>query len=185
MPPVLDVSMKAGQAPEPEVIVREAEAADARAVLKYLDEVAGETDFLDFGPGELGMTEEEETQFLDEKRRAPDSLFLIAWVGDEVAGTLGFNSGHRPRRRHAGEFGISVRKGFWRMQIGSLLLDTLVAWARSGGVVTKIDLQVRADNEPAISLYESKGFEREGRIQNAIRLNGKYYDTLCMGLILD
>ncbi|RKX33665.1 MAG: N-acetyltransferase [Verrucomicrobia bacterium] len=177
--------MKTSRGSEPEVTVREAEAADAKAVLEYINEVAGETDFLDFGRGELGMTEEEEADFLDEKRQSANSLFLIAWVGDEIVGTLGFNSGHRPRRCHAGEFGISVRKHYWRMQIGSLLLDSLFAWARSGGVVTKINLQARADNERAIALYERKGFEREGRIQNAIRVDGKYHDTLCMGLIID
>jgi RimJ/RimL family protein N-acetyltransferase len=170
---------------EPEVTVREAEATDAKACLVFLDHVAAETDFLDFGPGELGMTEEEEVEFLEKKRQSDHDLLLIARVGDQVAGTLGFNSGDKPRRRHAGEFGISVRKRFWGMGVGSLLLDSLIDWARRGGLVTKINLQVRADNERAISLYERKGFEREGRIVNAIRLDGKYYDALCMGLMLD
>jgi RimJ/RimL family protein N-acetyltransferase len=170
---------------EPEVNVREAEAADAKAVLAYIDEVSGETDFLDFGRGEIGMTETDEAEFLDRKRKSADSLFLIASIGDEVAGTLGFNAGHRSRRRHAGEFGISVRKRFWGMGVGSLLLDSLVDWARRGKVVTKINLQVRADNDRAIALYERKGFEREGRILNAIRLDGKYFDPLCLGLIIN
>lgn len=177
--------MKEPHETEPEMFVREGEATDARAVLAFLDEVSGETDFLDFGPGELGMTEDEEAEFLEKKRQSPRDLLLIAWIGDEVAGTLGCNSGDKPRRRHAGEFGISVRRRFWGMGVGSLLLDTLIDWARRGGVVTKINLQVRIDNERAIRLYEHKGFEREGRIQNAIRLDGKFYDTLCMGLIID
>ncbi len=177
--------MKSDSVIEPEVIIREGEAEDAKAVLAFLDEVAGETDYLDFGRGELGMTEEEEVEFLEKKRQSAHDLLLIAWIDDEVAGTLGFNSGHRPRRRHAGEFGISVRKRFWGMGVGSLLVDTLVDWARRGNVVTKINLQVRADNGRAIGLYERKGFEREGRILNAIRLDGKTFDALCLGLNID
>lgn len=176
--------MKTSRGSEPEVTVREAEAADAPALLNYIEEVAAETDFLTFGAGEFSLTHEEETEFLENCRASTNEIYLIAWIGDAIAGTLSFSGGNRRRTRHTGEFGMTVRRRFWEQGIGSLLLDTLIAWARSGGVVTKINLQVRADNERAIGLYEQKGFEREGRILNAIRLGGISHDSLCMGLII-
>ena len=169
---------------EPEVNIREAEAVDAPSLLEYIEEAAAETDFLTFGAGEFSLTHEEESEFLENCRESINEIYLIAWIGDAIAGTLSFTGGNHKRTRHTGEFGMTVRKQFWGQGVGSLLLDTLIAWARSGGVVTKINLQVRADNERAISLYELKGFEREGRILNSILLGGKYHDSLCMGLFL-
>ncbi len=169
----------------PDVIIREAEAGDAPALLAYIDEIAGETEYLGFGRGEFDMTEEEEFKFLEEKREAPNSLFLLALIGEEIVGELGYSGGHRKRTRHTGELGITVRKRCWGMGIGSMLLDNLMVWARGTEIVTKLDLLVRTDNERAIQLYERKGFEREGRIRRAIRIDGRYHDALCMGLILD
>ena len=52
--------------------------------------------------------------------------------------------------------------------IGRGLLDRLLAFA-SGGVVF---LEVRTDNEPAIGLYESVGFERMGLRKRYYRVSG-------------
>lgn len=46
--------------------------------------------------------------------------------------------------------------------LGRALLDALVAEAGSRGC-TQLFLEVRDDNAPAIALYESAGFERQGR----------------------
>ena len=165
-------------------MIREAEPEDAAALLAYIDETAGETDFLGFGRGEFDLTEEKEADYLREQRDSRNSLYLLAFVGDEIAGTLSFSGGARRRNRHTGEFGLTVRRRHWGRGIGSLLLDALIAWARSSGIVTKLDLLVRADNERAIGPYERKGFEREGRIRQAVRIDGIAHDALYMGLVL-
>ena len=48
-----------------------------------------------------------------------------------------------------------------RRGVGRALLEQAVAWAESAGV-RKLELHVFPWNEPAIALYESFGFEREG-----------------------
>jgi len=42
------------------LVIREAAAEDARALLTYVEAVSGESDFLSFGPGEFELTEAEE-----------------------------------------------------------------------------------------------------------------------------
>jgi RimJ/RimL family protein N-acetyltransferase len=42
---------------------------------------------------------------------------------------------------------------------------------------------VRADNLRAISLYQRAGFETEGVLHDAARVDGKYYDLFLMSLI--
>jgi RimJ/RimL family protein N-acetyltransferase len=41
--------------------------------------------------------------------------------------------------------------------------------------MTRIELQVRADNGRAIRLYERMGVEREGTLRRAMRFDGAYY----------
>jgi RimJ/RimL family protein N-acetyltransferase len=79
---------------------------------------------------------------------------------------------------------MSVRKQYWGLGIGSLMLDTLIEWARSTQIVKKINLRVRTDNQRAILLYERKGFVMEGTIRKEIFLDGKYFDHHWMGLEL-
>ena len=43
-------------------------------------------------------------------------------------------------------------------------------------------LFVHEDNARAQGLYLSRGFEREGRVRNAVRIDGKYYDQVMMGM---
>ncbi|MFH1927275.1 MAG: GNAT family protein [Chloroflexota bacterium] len=68
--------------------------------------------------------------------------------------------------------------------MGSLMLDTLIDWAKDTGIIKKINLRVRTDNQRAIQLYEGKGFVREGTIRMEMFLDGKYYDHHWMGLVL-
>ena len=100
------------------------------------------------------------------------------------AKTLNFAAGKRPRTQHTGEFGMSVRRDDWGLGIGSRLLDALINWARSSGIVTKINLRVRTDNERAMALYRAKGFILEGTISRDLCVNGRYYDHDWMGLEL-
>ena len=166
------------------LLIREAEAEDAGALIIHVNSVGGESDYLTLGPGEFELTEREEAEFLRACRVSENQVYLLALVGDEIVGTLNFSAGHRSRVRHSGELGMSVRKAYWGLGVGSSLLDTLLDWARQTGTIKKINLRVRADNHRAILLYERKGFVREGIIRKEILLDGAYYDLEWMGLVL-
>ncbi len=163
------------------LVVREAETTDAKKLLDFINRVAGETDYLSFGAGEFELTEAEEADFLERCRAADNQVYLVALVENEFVGTLHFAAGRRPRVRHVGEFGMSVSKTYWGRGVGSLLLDTLLTWAEHSGVVTKINLRVRADNHRAVALYERKDFVIEGTLTKEMFINGRYYDLLAMG----
>lgn len=166
------------------LLIRQAKAQDAQAVLDYIEAISAESDFLSFGPGEFELTEAEEEDVLRQYCHSDSQLYLLGLVDDTIVATLTFSAGRRPRVRHSGEFGISVRKRYWRLGIGSLMLDTLIDWARGTEIVKKINLQVRTDNRRAIALYKRKGFAIEGTIRKAIFLNGQYFDHHWMGLEL-
>lgn len=166
------------------LLIREAGAEDARAVLDYVEDISGESNFLSFGPGEFELTEAEEAAALREYRDSDNRLYIIGLVDGIIVATLSFSAGRRPRVRHSGEFGMSVRKRYWGLGIGSAMLDALIDWARGTGIVRKINLRVRTDNRRAIALYRRKGFVVEGRIRREIFLDGEYFDHYWMGLEL-
>jgi RimJ/RimL family protein N-acetyltransferase len=166
------------------LLVREAVAEDAGAILQYIEAISGESDYLSFGRGEFKLSESEERRVLLDYQRSDNNLYALGLLDDEIVGSLSFSAGSRPRIKHTGEFGMSVRKEYWGLGIGSALIDTLVDWARATRIIFKINLRVRTDNQRAIQLYERKGFVREGTISKEILLDGKYYDHHWMGLEL-
>jgi len=160
--------------------IRSAEPHDAPLFLDYLQGVAGETDNLSFGP-EDNVEFPHEELFIADAAQAPRSLFLLAFVGNELVGSISFSCGKRPKLSRSGDFGLSVRKAWWGRHIASALLQTLLDWAPTVGVV-KVNLQVRADNARAIALYERFGFVREALLREQLRVKGTYHDLLWMGL---
>ena len=164
--------------------IREARAADAKALIDYLDNVSGETNFLTFGAGEFDLGEAEEAAFLEMCHTDEGQLYLVAVAENRIVATLHFAAGRRARVRHSGEFGMSVSRGYWGEGIGSALIDALVAWAKQTFFVKKINLRVRENNERARHLYEFKGFKPEGTLTNEMYVDGKYYDLVAMGLSL-
>jgi RimJ/RimL family protein N-acetyltransferase len=168
-----------------QLTLRPAEQDDAERLLVYVNQIAGESENITFGPGEFTMSVEEERAFLLVNAESPNSLYLIAEIAGEIAGTLTFSVGKRPRLQHAGEFGTSVLRTYWNRGIGSYMLAYLINWAKQNGTIRKINLRVRVDNLPAIHLYEKYGFVQEGRLSREFYLHGQFVDTFIMGLQLD
>jgi len=163
------------------LIIREAVPDDAPRVMAFAEATSRESDFISFGPGEFGYTETHERAFIRECELSPGSLFILGEIDDALVSVLTFSAGERPRHRHAGEFGVSVRRPAWGRGIGGLMIDTLIGWAQNGGNITKINLRVRTDHERAIALYRKKGFAIEGTITRAVRIKGEYFDQYWMG----
>ncbi len=166
------------------VIIREAKPEDARELVNYVESSSGESDFLSFGPGEFGISVEEERKFLQEYKESEYKVYLLACINGAIVGSLSFSAGDRKRTRHCGEFGMTVRKDFWGVGVGSHLMDALFDWSLAQGEIKKINLYVRTDNVRAIRLYEKKGFVIEGTVSKEVCIEGNYYDCHVMGMFL-
>ncbi len=167
------------------VTIRKASKSDAASMIKYIDIICRESDYLTFGEGEFQMSIEQEENLIESKSKADNALFLVAEFNGEIVGNLSFNAGMRKRIRHVGEFGVSVRGDYWGLGIGRALIEYLIDWAEEAGIVRKINLRVRTDNENAIKLYKSLGFEMEGRLSRDFMIDNEFFDTYQMGLKLD
>lgn len=165
--------------------LRHAESQDAERVLAFVHQIAGESENVTFGPGEFELSVEEERMVLQKIAESPNNLYILAEIADEIVGTLSFNTGKRPRLRHAGEFGMSVLRKYWDAGIGNCMLAYLISWAKQTDTIRKINLHVRVDNLPAIHLYEKHGFVQEGQLSREFYLHGQFIDLYIMGLQLD
>ena len=71
-----------------------------------------------------------------------------------------------------------------QLGIGTRLLEEAVEWARAAGIL-KLELHVFPWNEPALRLYESFGFEREGYRKDHYERDGDYVDAILMAYRVD
>lgn len=113
-------------------------------------------------------------------RPRDDNVSIVACVRGEVVGHLTLSVYMNPRTRHSGHFGIAVRDDWQGRGIGSELMKACVDLADNWLGLTRLDLRVYVDNEPAISLYKKFGFEVEGTHKRFAFRNGEYVDAHVM-----
>lgn len=107
--------------------------------------------------------------------------FLVAVSPDNtVLGLVMLTVESNPRRRHSGGLGIMVRTDCQGQGIGTALLEAVLDLADNWLMLRRVELEVYADNQRAVRLYEKFGFEAEGRKREAAVKNGAYVDLLVM-----
>ena len=109
------------------------------------------------------------------------SYYLVAVSGEHVIGMFSIDTfPNKPRRRHAGLIGISVSEAWQGKGVGKALMQAGVDLADKWINLTRLELEVYADNEAAIRLYEQFGFEREGVLRQHAFRDGRYVDSIMM-----
>jgi len=112
----------------------------------------------------------------------PEGTFnLLVCVKDEIVGQLGLHTfPNHPRRRHAGQIGMAVRDDWHGKGAGTALMGAAVDLADKWLNLTRLELDVYTDNEPAIRLYKKFGFVIEGTLVRYAYRDGQYVDTYAM-----
>ena len=101
--------------------------------------------------------------------------------GEKVIGNGVLRLTEKARLRHTASVALIVHAGYHNMGVGRAILSQLLEIADKWLMLVRIDLEVVADNAGAIHLYESLGFQTEGRLKYAFMKDGKYADLLIMG----
>ena len=160
-----------------QINIRPALQTDAESLNAGIKSVAAEKWFLATVDG---FSLEQTRDFL--QRAIEKSLpLLVAVHGDEVVGWCDIMPLTVSGFAHVGRLGMGVRRE-WRGQgLGRDLLGDCLSRARGAGI-EKVELEVYADNEAAVRLYQSFGFVREGLKARARKFEGRYQDTVQMAL---
>ncbi len=166
-------------------ILRSPIKEDAQAMIDYLNIIGGESDFITFGKNEFSMSVEAEQDYIERINSMNNSKNVLIIIENEIVGIASITSVQKERMKHNGTLGISLRKKYWGIGLGSEIMAYLIDWAKSNKITKKINLLVREDNIRGVKLYEKFGFEKEGLLKKDICVNGIYYNTIAMGLYID
>jgi RimJ/RimL family protein N-acetyltransferase len=162
--------------------VRKAEPSDA-APLVALAEAVGREEGRWILATESWRSISDERRYLKTVLRHPDAAVFVAEEGGRVLGRLSLSRDPHPSSRHVADLGLMVTVEHRRRGIGTALLEAAVEWARMSEI-SKLELHVFPWNEPALSLYESFGFEREGYRKRHYARDDEYVDAILMAYLL-
>lgn len=162
--------------------IRAAEPGDADQLVELAESVGGEDG------GWLISTSSwrsvaEERRYLKAIRGHPDAAVFVADDGGRVVGRLSLARDPHPASHHVADLGLMVAASHRRQGLGRALIQQAVAWGHDAGV-KRLELHVFPWNEPAIALYESCGFEREGLRRQQYRRGVAYVDAILMSLLI-
>ena len=164
-----------------DVLLRSAEEKDAEALIDYMKITAAETPFLLREPDEISLTIEQEQAFIKAKKDSENELLLIAETGGRHIGNASLMSaGGFKRYRHRCEIAIALYQEYCGLGIGKAMLEMILDIAKKAGY-EQAELEVIANNKPAIALYEKLGFQKYGTFPDNMKYaDGSYVDAYWM-----
>ena len=163
--------------------IRIARPYDAAALLDLKRRLDEETTFMMYEPGERDSSVQDLARELAGVVRSPNSVILLAELGDQLAAYLELTGGSFRRSRATAYVVIGVRADAAGRGIGTGLLQHAKDWAAAHGL-HRLELTVMAHNTRAIRLYERAGFSVEGRRSECLLIDGRFIDELTMAVIL-
>lgn len=112
----------------------------------------------------------------------PHVCFVVAQPldGGIAIGNASLHRATSPRRIHSAGIGMGVADDWQGRGVGTALLAALLDVADNWWQVTRVHLEVYADNAAGIGLYEKFGFEVEGRLRQGAFRDGEHVDLLVM-----
>lgn len=87
-------------------------------------------------------------------------------------------------KNRSATFGLAIADPAMRGRgYGSEAVDLMLEWGFLELNLNRIQLFVFSFNQPAIKLYEQKGFQHEGCLRDAVFREGRYEDELIMSML--
>ena len=164
-------------------VVRRATPHDANALVELAENVGREDGRWILGTGPWRAIADER-RYLRTIQRHPDAAVFVAEDGGRIVGRLSLSRDPHPASRHVADLGLMVAEGHRRRGLGTALLGQAVEWARASGV-QKLELHVFPWNEPALALYSSFGFEREGYRKRHYERGDELVDAILMAYFVE
>jgi RimJ/RimL family protein N-acetyltransferase len=162
--------------------IRLAIESDAEAYEAFLTAIFAEA--LDTLLPRSGVAKPEQVRKFVASHSGQLSALFLAEDRGQIVGTANLTRFGRPEVDHAIGLGLNVANSARGKGIGRSLLSHALQWATLSPQVERVELEVFANNAPAIHLYESFGFLREGVKRRAVKKRERYIDIYVYGLLV-
>jgi putative acetyltransferase len=167
----------------PQVTIRSARLDDAPVLAQAERTIAATPGLLVSQPAEL--TDERFAQKIAALDGADNGRYLVAETAGQIVGHGMLDPLPLAAVRHVVHLTLAVHPGWHGRGVGRALLGSLIDWARTAPAVEKIELNVRASNTPAQTLYRKMGFTEIGRWRRRVKIApGTYVDDVAMELLV-
>lgn len=165
------------------ITIREAVRKDAPELIKVISQYLKESSFLISSPDEFNPTTLQQENWIHLLNNSENSILLVAEYRGKIIANIDLKGENRRKVKHNTLMGIGVLSTWQNLGIGTLLLDSVIGWARNNSTIESVWLNVFEGHSEAIKLYEKMGFKKVGIQPDYIKNNdGTYYRNFLMVL---
>ena len=177
------MTLRADSHTEDAISIRAATVADAKCLIDLKSRLERDAEFLITSPVDPCTGVELVSAAIKNNVSSTLSNILVAEAGEALIGVALSRSHIHPAYRGVVQLDIGVEASHRRSGLGKQLVNRTLDWAEFNGV-HRIQLAVVDANRPAIDLYHRCGFEIEGTLRRAVRINGTLHDVHVMARLL-
>jgi len=140
------------------------------------------TDYL--GRSYQTITLQEEKAYLEKEQNNKNVFAIIDLETDEVIGNVGLHEINDINR--TATLGIFIgNKNYWSKGYGTEAIQLILDFGFNYLNLNNIDLALMEFNQRALKCYEKCGFKEIGRKRKCNFINGKYYDSILMDILVE
>lgn len=136
-----------------EVIIRQAEVGDARAILGMLSQIRQESPYVVLADNADDV--EAQVTIIEQYDQHPHALMLVSEVDGQLVGFATVQPQNLPDLAHVAEIGVCLIAEYWGYGIGSLLMETMLDFAQGWDCVSCIWKSLRITCQPSVFIRNS------------------------------
>jgi len=161
------------------VVFRVPKAGDARAMVKMVNSVRDEAQYLGMWHHETVKSERKYLSARLQDLRKDRGVFLLVEVHGQLVGNSVIRPLERDSSKHIGTFGIMLKEEFTGIGIGTRLARKTLSLAKKETRFKLIQSNFVSKNKRSYRLHKKLGFKRYGKFPNSNRSkDGTYYDKI-------
>ncbi|WAE41446.1 GNAT family N-acetyltransferase [Staphylococcus pasteuri] len=164
--------------------IREISIKDVDNFIELLTKIYDESEFTFYNPGEYAPTTSEVIKRLEDYITSSSKAIYVAESDEQLVGYAFVGTETYERTRHEAIIYLGVKKLYQQHGVGQALINAIEAWSLNHNI-RRIEATVVSENDSAVNLFKSTGFQIEGELKDKLFINNKYYNEYVMAKILN
>ena len=164
------------------VLIRQATILDAENLLNCIKQYVPQSDYIPKYEHEIKLTMKQEEDWISSFITNDNSLLLVAEFDNLIIGNIDLTGSRREIMAHTAVIGMGMLEEWQNIGLGTMLLSSIIDWAKQNPILELIWLQVYTANVLGMNLYNKMGFQENGVLKNFFKQDGSYFDNLTMSM---